>query len=67
MESDLEEIRRQHETPPVNASGSADLELLAYRLSLTPAERLAENERLVAFLGMVREAGARHHAGRAKV
>lgn len=42
---------------PTDETGEIDLSLIEYNLSLTPAERLNENDRAVEFLKAVREAG----------
>ena len=44
---------------PTDESGEVDLSLLDYNLSLTPAERLRQNDRFAAFVQIAREAGRR--------
>ena len=51
------EVLRSLETVRTDPSGRIDLELLAHRLSLTPGQRLVENDRSARFLAIVREAG----------
>lgn len=42
---------------PTDDTGEIDLSLLEYNLSLTPAERLEQNDRFVEFMQAVRKAG----------
>jgi hypothetical protein len=49
------------EFPPTDESGDVDLEQLRYNLSLTPAERLAQNDRWVRFFNALREGGRKFY------
>ncbi len=50
----IEELNRR---PPTDSSGDVDLEQLLYNLSLSPGERLRQNDRWAEFVGQLREAG----------
>lgn len=52
-----DEILNSLQTPQLDETGRVDLELLLHRLSLTPGERLDENDRLARFLETARCAG----------
>jgi hypothetical protein len=47
--------------PPTDESGDVDLEQIRYNLSLTPAERLAQNDRWVRFFNALREGGRKFY------
>ena len=51
------EVLRSLESVKTDPTGRVDLEQLAHRLSLTPAQRLEENDRFARFLSTVRDAG----------
>ena len=48
---------RSIETPITNSAGDVDLEQLRHRLSLSPADRIRENDRFARFLEIIRKAG----------
>jgi hypothetical protein len=43
--------------PPTDESGDVDLEQIRHNLSLTPAQRLEQNDRWARFAAALREAG----------
>lgn len=43
--------------PPTDESGDVDLEQIRHNLSLTPAQRLEQNDRWAHFMHALREAG----------
>jgi hypothetical protein len=47
--------------PPTDESGDVDLEQIRYNLSLTPGERLAQNDRALRFIDALREAGRKFY------
>jgi hypothetical protein len=47
--------------PPTDESGEVDLEQIRYNLSLTPGERLAQNDRALKFVEALREAGRKFY------
>jgi hypothetical protein len=51
------------QTVPTDVTGSIDLEQLAHRLSLTPGQRLEENDRFARFVAIVRDAGRAARGG----
>jgi hypothetical protein len=51
------------QTVRTDVTGSIDLEQLEHRLSLTPAQRLGENDRFARFIAIVREAGRKARDG----
>jgi hypothetical protein len=56
-------VLRSLDTIRTDATGRIDLEQLAHRLSLTPGQRLAENDRFARFVSVVQTAGGRARGG----
>ena len=48
------------EFPPQDENG-VDLSMIRHNLRLTPAERLAQNDRAAAFMRIVQQAGQKHY------
>ena len=49
------------EFPPTDGSGEVDLSQVQYNLSLTPTQRIEQNDQFAEFIGVVREGGRRFH------
>jgi hypothetical protein len=47
--------------PPTDESGEVDLTQVQYNLSLTPTQRLEQNDRFAEFIAVVREGGRRFY------
>ena len=54
----IEELNRP---PRTDQSGDVDLEQLEYNLSLSPAERLRQNDRWAEFVRQLRDAGRAYY------
>lgn len=48
--------------PPTDETGDVDLWQIQYNLSLTPTQRIEQNDRFAEFVELVREAGRRFYA-----
>jgi hypothetical protein len=47
--------------PPTDESGEVDLSQVWYNLSLTPTQRIEQNDRFAEFIEVVREGGRRFY------
>jgi hypothetical protein len=61
MKKESVETFEQPDLPPTDPSGEVDLEQIRYNLSLTPGERLDQNDRWAEFVAMLRAGGAEYH------
>ena len=50
--------------PPMDESGEVDLSQIRYNLSLTPEERILQNDRWAEFVRQLREGGRAYYASR---
>ena len=48
--------------PPTDETGDVDLWQIQYNLSLTPTQRIEQNDRFAEFVELVREAGRQFYA-----
>lgn len=52
-----DDVLKSLQTPQLDSTGRVDMEQIRYRLSLTPAQRLDENDRAARFVAMLHETG----------